>query len=60
MRVTDINDNSPVIQQTGPIVRDVVEHTRNRTQLAVISATDADYGDNAHIAYNIMSGNSAS
>jgi len=60
VRITDINDNSPVIQQMGPIRREVVEHTRNGTQLAVISATDADYGNNSHIVYNIMSGNTGS
>jgi len=56
----DINDNSPVIQQMGPIGQEVVAHTPNGTQLAVISATDADYGDNSHIIYNISSGNTGS
>ena len=56
----DINDNSPVIQQMDPIGREVVRRTQNGTQLAVISATDADYGDNSHIVYNITRGNTGS
>ena len=58
--INDINDLSPVIDQMGPITVDVVEHVRNQSILAVISATDGDLGDNAHISYSITSGNTNS
>lgn len=57
MTITDINDLPPVIDQMSPIEVDVVEHVRNQSILAVITATDGDLGDNAHISYSITSGN---
>lgn len=58
--IRDINDNNPVIDQSDPINVAVVEHGLNGSIIAIISATDQDSGTNAHIAYSITGGNSAS
>ena len=60
MLITDINDNDPVIQNPDIMQVSVVENAANGSILAVISATDADYGDNAHISYSIVGGNAGS
>ena len=58
MTINDINDHNPVIEQTSPISVTVIENSLIGTFLHVISAVDVmDYGDNAHIVYEILSGN---
>ena len=58
MTITDINDHSPVFEQADPIRLSVVEHSQPPGSfLTDISATDADFGTNAHISYSITAGN---
>ena len=60
MRISDVNDNSPVISPTsGPRALGVQETTPVDTILSVITATDEDFGTNAHIRYEITGGNDA-
>ena len=56
--ITDINDHSPVFEQSDPITLTVVEHSQPPGSfLTDVSATDEDFGTNAHISYNITAGN---
>ena len=58
MTITDINDHSPVFEQADPIMLTVIEHSQPPGSfLTDVSATDADFGSNAHISYNITAGN---
>ena len=58
MTITDINDHSPVFEQADPIRLSVVEHSQPPGSFLVdVSATDDDFGSNAHISYNITAGN---
>ena len=60
VRIEDVNDNPPVISSTsGPTSLSLLESTPTGTILSVVSATDVDVGDNAHIRYDITSGNDA-
>ena len=60
MRINDVNDNNPVISPTsGPKTLRVLETTPVDTILSVITATDEDFGTNAHIRYEITNGNDA-
>jgi len=60
VRIEDMNDNPPVISSTsGPTSLSLLESTPTGTILSVLSATDMDVGDNAHISYDITSGNEA-
>ena len=57
MTITDINDHSPVFEQSDPVRLTVVEHSQPPGSfLTDISATDADVGTNAHIRYSITAG----
>ena len=59
--ITDINDHSPVFEQSDPVRLTVVEHSQPPGSfLTDISATDADFGTNAHIRYSILAGNTNS
>ena len=61
MTITDINDNSPVFEQSDPIRLTVVEHSQPPGSfLTDVSATDADVGTNALIRYSITAGNTNS
>ncbi len=56
--LVDINDHSPVIQQTSPVSVTVLEHSAVGTLITVISAVDVmDFGINTRIVYEIISGN---
>ena len=55
VNLTDRNDNSPVFP-TFPIV-EVDEDQRVGSTIFTITATDADQGMNAALAYSIVSGN---
>ena len=56
--ILDINDHSPVFEQSDPIILTVVEHSQPPGSfLTDISATDEDFGTNARIRYNITAGN---
>ena len=58
MTVTDINDHDPVFEQSDPVLLAVIEHSQQPGSfLTVVSATDEDYGSNAHIRYSIVDGN---
>lgn len=60
VRIEDVNDNPPVISSTsGPMSISLLESTPSDTIISVVSATDMDVGDNAHIHYDITSGNDA-
>ncbi|XP_031549951.1 protocadherin Fat 4-like isoform X2 [Actinia tenebrosa] len=55
INVLDVNDNLPVLNQTS-ISKVVPEWATNGTEVAVVSATDADSGDNGRITYVIQEG----
>ncbi len=57
MVVEDVNDNDPIFQNTNPLQVFIVENAVDTSIVAVVAATDADTGTNAHIRYTITSGN---
>ncbi|XP_061191904.1 cadherin-23-like isoform X2 [Saccostrea echinata] len=56
IKVTDVNDNNPVITNVGNIPKTVVENSQNNTIVEVISASDADIGVNAELEFSLVSG----
>ena len=62
IRISDENDNAPVMDATpltGSETITLLESTPagSGTIVSVVRATDSDVGDNAHIQYQITSGN---
>ena len=60
VRVQDQNDNPPImdaVPTSGSESITLLESIPQNTIIAVVRATDADVGNNAHIAYAITSGN---
>lgn len=55
--IEDINDNDPMFQNMDPVEVSVVENAIDGSIVAVLTATDADVGTNAHIRYQITAGN---
>ena len=53
VKIIDVNDNVPVWSQTTIRVS-VKEHTSVGVQIATVSATDLDKGENARISYSII------
>ncbi|XP_038131585.1 protocadherin gamma-C5-like isoform X3 [Cyprinodon tularosa] len=49
----DVNDNAPSFSQPSYSV-DIPENNLPSSPIAVVSATDADLGENAHISYSIL------
>lgn len=56
VRVTDVNDNPPVITNVGTDPKMVVENAQNNTRIEVISATDIDTGANAELEFSLLPG----
>ena len=56
--VEDRNDNPPVFSQNGSYSISVNENIPVGSTLLSVSATDADFGANGNITYQILSGNS--
>lgn len=52
VRVTDINDNSPVFTQRS-YVADLIENNYIGLVVLYVNATDEDIGPNADVVYNI-------
>ena len=59
MVITDVNDNSPVIDQMNPLEVTVIEHARNDSIVAVVTASDEDFGVNGIVFFDITAGNQA-
>ncbi|XP_031549953.1 protocadherin Fat 4-like isoform X4 [Actinia tenebrosa] len=55
INVLDVNDNSPVMNQTL-LSKTLSEWATNGTEVAVVSATDADSGEYSRITYVIQEG----
>lgn len=55
VNLTDVNDNSPWFPSLSPIL--VEENRVVGSIVAIVTATDADQGNNAAISYSILSGN---
>lgn len=57
IRILDVNDNPPVLTQHS--YRATVEETvALNSPLVQLRAEDPDQGENAHVRYSIVSGNS--
>lgn len=60
MNIGDVNDNNPDMDPSplsGSSSITILENAALGTILVIVRATDADFGDNAHIQYEIDSGN---
>lgn len=56
VKVTDVNDNHPIITNIGTTPKSVVENSQNNTIVDTISANDADIGANAEVEFSLVSG----
>jgi hypothetical protein len=56
VRVTDVNDNHPVITNVDSIPKTIVENSQNNSIVEVISASDADIGANAELEFSLLPG----
>ena len=55
VNLTDVNDNAPHFPSLSPI--SIEENRGVGSIVTIVTATDADQGDNAAIIYRILSGN---
>ncbi|KAM7140566.1 protocadherin gamma-B6 isoform 14-T14 [Molossus nigricans] len=53
LRITDVNDNAPVFQQSAYLVH-VPENNPPGASIAQVSASDPDLGPNGHVSYAIV------
>nr|KAF6448301.1 hypothetical protein HJG63_014988 [Rousettus aegyptiacus] len=53
LRITDVNDNAPVFQQSVYLVH-VPENNPPGASIAQVSASDPDLGPNGHVSYSIV------
>ncbi|XP_015979613.2 protocadherin gamma-B6 isoform X15 [Rousettus aegyptiacus] len=53
LRITDVNDNAPVFQQSAYLVH-VPENNPPGASIAQVSASDPDLGLNGHVSYSIV------
>ncbi|XP_042070608.1 protocadherin gamma-C5 isoform X2 [Haplochromis burtoni] len=53
VKVSDVNDNAPTFSQPSYSV-DISENNAPSSPIAVVSATDPDLGENAHVSYSIL------
>lgn len=56
VKVTDVNDNHPIITNIGTTPKSVVENSQNNTIVDTILANDADIGANAEVEFSLVSG----
>jgi hypothetical protein len=52
--IVDVNDNAPVLNTTTAITVSVYENASRLTEVAWVSATDADSGDNARVTFSLV------
>lgn len=55
VKVTDVNDNHPIITNIGTTPKSVVENSQNNTIVDTILANDADIGANAEVEFSLVS-----
>lgn len=60
--ITDENDNAPyfTFPPNNPFALDISYHNSSQNNITILKAKDKDWGQNAFLAYNIISGNNRS
>ena len=53
IKVDDVNDNKPVFEEMNGYEAHIPEHSQVGMQVATVTASDSDIGDNSRISYSI-------